>query len=48
MRFVPGSAVHFPCDSESHKILLLQFPILSAGDGSLFRGMVASLQLIKH
>lgn len=33
MRLVPGSAVHFPCDCESHKILLLQFPILSAGIG---------------
>lgn len=25
-----GSAVNFPCDSGSHKILLLQFSILSA------------------
>lgn len=30
MRVVPGSAMHFPCDCESHKILVLQFPILSA------------------
>jgi len=30
MRLVPGSAVHFPRDSESHQILLLRFSILSA------------------
>lgn len=33
MRLVPGSAVHLPCDCESYKIFLLQFPILTAGIG---------------
>lgn len=35
MRLIPGSAVHFPCDCESHKIFLWQFPILTAGIGAL-------------
>lgn len=48
MRLVPGSAMHFPRDCESHRILVLQFPLLSVGDSNLFRGMVTSLQLIKH
>lgn len=31
MRLVPGSAMRFSCDCKSHKILVLQFPILSVG-----------------